>query len=332
MRTARSTTFRKIENVIKTVRQKRTPGAKKAHKQTGATVQQQLTLHQRMSDALCYIQASLDQAIDPEQVAARACFSLSHFHRIFKGMVGETLGEHIRRLRLERAAVQLAYGDAQVTGIAFDAGYETLESFSRAFRKMFGQAPSKFRKTNQRFLFPETPSGIHYSPGTQLSIEDPVRNEKPLKLGTTDFGPQRVAYIRHTGPYFECTAAWERLCAWAQGNNVLREDTLFLGICYDDPTITPENKIRYDACITIPKGIGPENDVTIKELPACEYLTATHYGPYEKMEETYTQMMWQWLPASGRDVPDQPSLEIYRNTLEQVSAEELVTDIYVPLA
>lgn len=294
-------------------------------------MKQELTLHQRMGNALCYIQASLDQAIDPEQVAARACFSLSHFHRLFKGMVGETLGEHIRRLRLERAAVQLAYGETQVTIIAFDAGYETLESFSRAFRKMFGKTPSEFRRKKQQIHFPKTPSSIHYSPGTPLPLNNRKNGKPLLELRTTEFGPARIAYIRHTGPYIECMATWERLCEWAQTKDILRQDTLFLGICYDDPTITPAGKIRYEACITVPDSVSPEGEVTVRTLPVCEYLVATHYGPYETMEETYTQMMWQWLPTSGRDMPDQPSLEIYRKTLEQVSAEELVTDIYVPL-
>ena len=61
----------------------------------------------RMLRVLVHIQEHLDDALALEHLASVACFSPYHFHRIFKGMVGETLQEHIRRLRLERAASQL---------------------------------------------------------------------------------------------------------------------------------------------------------------------------------------------------------------------------------
>ncbi len=292
---------------------------------------QDKTLHQRMSDALWYIQTSLDRAIDPKAVAERACFSLSHFHRIFKGMMRETLGEHIRRLRLERAAVQLAYGKEQVTSIAFNAGYETLESFSRAFKKMFNMPPSTFREGKQRLRFPDTPSNIHYQPGVLPDLNSLPRNHEELDLKIKKFGPIRIAFIRNVGPYKECATAWEKLCTWAQVKNILHEDTLFLGICYDDPTITPANKIRYEASIIISEEISPEGEITIKEIPCAEYAVSTHYGSYEGLEETYTNIMGHWLPGSGRDVSDQPCIEIYKNSPEQVAPEDLVTDIYIPL-
>jgi len=62
-------------------------------------------------------------------------------HRIFRGVVGETVAEHIRRLRLERAAQRLKSGERPVTEIAFEAGYEAHEAFTRAFRARFGASP-----------------------------------------------------------------------------------------------------------------------------------------------------------------------------------------------
>jgi AraC family transcriptional regulator len=62
-----------------------------------------------------------------------AALSASHFQRVFRGLVGETPLELHRRLRLERAAERLSRTRAGVTAIAFDAGYDTLEAFPRAF-------------------------------------------------------------------------------------------------------------------------------------------------------------------------------------------------------
>lgn len=75
-----------------------------------------------------------DDALDLDALAKEAALSSYHFHRIFRGMLGETpLGMH-RRLRLERAAARLLDTDEPVTTIAFEAGYETHESFTRPWR------------------------------------------------------------------------------------------------------------------------------------------------------------------------------------------------------
>ena len=84
--------------------------------------------------------------------AAVAHFSPYHFHRIFRGMVGESVKEHVRRLlRLERSAQRLRDSNDAILEIALDAGYESHESFTRAFRAMFGESPSEFRD-NRREL------------------------------------------------------------------------------------------------------------------------------------------------------------------------------------
>src|SRR5262249_2123895 len=80
------------------------------------------------------ITSDLGAALDLETVAASANLSPFHFHRVFRGMVGETALELTRRLRMERAAWSLVHTERAVTQIAFDAGYETHEAFTRAFR------------------------------------------------------------------------------------------------------------------------------------------------------------------------------------------------------
>jgi AraC family transcriptional regulator len=94
-----------------------------------------------VSTAVNRIAGALDEALDLGALAAEARLSPLHFHRIFRGLVGET----VLRLRLERAATSLVRSEASVTTIAFDAGYETHESFTRAFRDAFGRPPSEFR-------------------------------------------------------------------------------------------------------------------------------------------------------------------------------------------
>lgn len=291
----------------------------------------ELTLHQRMQNALQYIQNSLDEALDPEKIAEQAHFSLSHFHRIFKGMIGETLGEHVRRLRLERSAQLLIYGDRPITTIAFDAGYETLESYSRAFKKMFRASPSRFREDQREIKFPDAPSGIHYNPGAKPGIPE-ARHNHGLEIRFVTIEPIRVAFVRHIGPYQEATIAWKKLCDWAIPKGLFNEKTMFLGISYDDPSITPGDKIRFDACISVSDGIQPEGEVAVKTIAGGEYAVVTHRGPYPNLEETYIRIFSQWYPSSQRTLRNQPCMEHYVTNPEVTVPEDLITDIYVPLA
>src|SRR4029453_17849464 len=84
--------------------------------------------------AIEHIAQHLDDALELEALARIACLSSFHFHRVFRGMVGETPLELTRRLRLERAAWRLKDKQQAITEIAFAAGYETHEAFTPEFR------------------------------------------------------------------------------------------------------------------------------------------------------------------------------------------------------
>jgi AraC family transcriptional regulator len=75
-----------------------------------------------------------------------ACFSVSHFHRIFTAQIGENIASYVRRVRLERAGRKLRMGAVDITEIAFAAGYDTHAAFGKSFKQYFGLSPSEFRK------------------------------------------------------------------------------------------------------------------------------------------------------------------------------------------
>src|SRR5689334_23894861 len=109
-----------------------------------------------------HVAQHLDEALALDALAARACLSPFHFHRVFRGMVGETPTELGRRLRLERAAWRLLHTDQPVTVLAFDAGYETHEAFSRAFRTSYAESPSTFRRRRHARIQLAAPCGVHF--------------------------------------------------------------------------------------------------------------------------------------------------------------------------
>ncbi len=285
---------------------------------------------ERMLKVLVHIQQHLDEALSIEDLAAVAHFSPFHFHRIFQGMVGESVMAHVRRLRLERAAARLMHSDQPITRIAFEAGYEAHEAFTRAFHTMFGESPTRFREQYQPMPGPEAPSGVHYSPAGGPS-DFTASGGSIMEASIKKLDEMKVVFVRHVGPYHEVGPTWEKLCKWAGKKWLIGWKPMMLGVCHDDPAVTPADKLRYDACLVIKKDVKPEGEVGIQTIAGGDYAVAIHHGPYEKLGETYAALCGQWIPAQGREIAAAPSFEIYKNNPQTTKPEKLITEVHVPL-
>jgi AraC family transcriptional regulator len=286
------------------------------------------TYRDRIQRVLLHIEAHQDEPLSLEELARVANFSPFHFHRIFSGMVGETVKEYVRRLRLERAAWQLRGSRQPVLRIALDAGFETHESFTRAFQAMFKLSPSQYRKNRHAVASPD-PAIARGPDGWPLIA---AGERKRMEVQVRKLQPTRVAFLRHVGPYAEVCGVWERLCSWAGRKGLLGPSSVIVGLSYDDPEITAPDKLRYDAAIVVGPEVQGEGEIWVQEIPGGEYAVTMHRGPYETMYETYRAVFGQWLPASGREPGAAPSLEFYRNSPESTKPEELLTELWIPLA
>lgn len=98
-----------------------------------------------MQKAIDYIEDHLTETIDYDDVAAQSYSSSYHFQRVFSILCGFTVGEYIRNRRLTLAGAELAMGDAKVIDVALKYGYESPDSFAKAFQKFHGILPSQAR-------------------------------------------------------------------------------------------------------------------------------------------------------------------------------------------
>jgi AraC family transcriptional regulator len=222
----------------------------------------------------------------------------------------------VRRLRLERAARQLQRTESTVLEIALEAGYETHESFTRAFAETFGMPPSEFRKNREASLEARLPAGV---PSRASGFR--VRRLEAM----------RVAFIRHVGPYNEVGKAWSKLYPWAGRQGLLGPETRVAGISHDDPDITPPDKLRYDAALIVNRPVARAGEIGVIEIPAAEYATAIHTGPYNCLSDSYAELAGKWLPGAGRELRSAPAIEFYLDSPQTVPAEELRTEICLPL-
>ena len=249
-------------------------------------------------------------------------------------MVGESVAGHVRRLRLERAAHRLRFTSKSIIDIALEAGYETHESFARAFRASFDESPSEFRAGHLAAVHAAAATGIHYSDSSALKdFQQVARRDPPLAVRKHHLPAVRVAFLRHVGPFDAVSDTWGNLMTWAGRAGLFSSMAGMLGVVHDDPDITEPAKLRYDAAIILRHAqFTPEGDIGIQQIGPGEYAVAKHRGPYEALSQTYARMCGEWLPDSGCELSSAPALEFYRNSPMDTAPEELLTDIYLPLA
>ncbi len=267
---------------------------------------------ERIHRVVDHIQGHLDDEIRPDELADLAGFSLHHFHRVFRGITDESVMGYVRRLRLERAAQRLKYGEASVAEVALTSGYNSHEAFTRAFAANFGKSPSLYREEVARALM-DMPVVLR---------REPARS---------------VIALRHVGAYEDCFSTWDELTRWAMARRIVRRRTPDIGLCYDDPDVTEDCRIRYDVCVEIPD----QGPASVGQLPAgmfertipggC-YAVATHHGPYETINDTYVALIGKWLPRRGVELHNEPVVERYLQGPDVVPAAELVTEIWVRIA
>lgn len=267
------------------------------------------TYEERILRTQSYLNERLDEELRLEDLARIACLSPFHFHRVFRGMTGETVGAFVRRLRMQRAASQLKTSGKPVTDIAFQAGYDSLEGFSRAFHGHYGSAPSTWRESQG-----------------QRVPDSALREVHVVRRPATE-----AVFVRHVGPYETIGPVFGRLFEWAGRQGLLAGPVEAVGMPYDDPDVTPPERIRCDAALLVTKRVQVSGEVMSVTLPEREYAVVRHTGPYERLSDAYAWLCGVWLPRSGRETASAPPLEFYRNHPPQTPPEQLVTDIHLPL-
>lgn len=278
--------------------------------------------YERINKVILYINNHLDENLDVGNLSAIGNYSLYHFHRIMRAHLGESLGAYIVRIRLETAVSLLRLTDIPVGDVAFKVGYENPSSFNKAFKKRFGISPNEYRQNYDSL------SQLEY---LKLEIRA-MENLKSLHPKIKELKTKKVIYNQKRGSYNESAGkAWGKVCDFAQKNHLFGFKNEFIGISHDDPDVTEESKLRYDACIVVSKDIKPEGEIGVQEIEGGKYAVFTHKGPYEDFGNSYGYIYGKWIPDNGIELRDTPCFEKYLNSPDKTKPEKLLTEIYVPI-
>lgn len=262
----------------------------------------------RIARALAYVQEHLADDACLDGAASAACFSKYHFHRIFGAAMGESFGDCLRRLRLERAAGFLEQRpDMSVTEIAMASGFASPSVLSRDFALRFGAPPSRWRRERQA----AAPAGAAEEP--RLWDRGEARVQDP-ELSIRSMPALRFASCLHIGPYGPgIREAWARLHRWAGPRGIIGPETVSVGVSWDNPEICAPDRCRYSACLPLPEGIEASDDIVVVAFPARSYLCLHFLGPEADFSAAYAGLYRRYLPESGFEPEDDPAIEFYRS-------------------
>lgn len=277
--------------------------------------------------------AGLDGQVSARDLANEACFSTFHFHRMFCAMTGETAGEMARRLRLERAAHMLNNTQTPVTEIAFEAGFETLEAFSRAFKATFGSSPTLYRRLKDHDGRALAPNTVHWSlQGAPYSFVPIEYKGDNMELAIKNINEIRLACVRHIGPYNQIGEAFGKLYEINGKQPFAKPEGPWIAIYLDNPDAVPPDQLRSEAGVQVaPDAVLPEG-VTEVVIPAGKFATAIHRGSYSGLGEAWGAFCGKLIPEAGLEFRDGLCFELYLTDCSQVPESELLTELYEPVA
>ncbi|AOO80683.1 AraC family transcriptional regulator [Bosea vaviloviae] len=248
-----------------------------------------------------------------DDLARLAHFSPFHFHRVYAGVVGETVTATLRRVRLALATRLLTSSDDSVTQVALTIGYDSPQAFTRAFHQFTGQSPRAFRQQMRRAIL--TVDGAF--------VDD---DEATPTVKIVERPAQRLHALRHVGSFATIPHTHRQLRLRA-GTRAISEKW---GASFGNPRYA--DRFSYYAAIASPDPWPEGSEVETLELPGGRYVVLRLVGPYTRINAAAQAIYRRWMPDSGYEPDDRPTLEHYLDTSSRgIAPAALRTDLFIPI-
>lgn len=287
----------------------------------------EVTYRKRMVRVLEHIARHPDDDLALDALADVAAFSKFHFHRQFRAYFGLSLHRYVRLSRVRQAALSLGLrADMSVTEIALSAGFQSPDTFARAFREEFGCTPSAFRKAPDWSAWHAAIEPHDNARKLTTMVEYRLEDVSIVELDEIP-----ILTMRHDGPVEAIQSTVARFIAWRKSARLSPERsrtfTLYHGDPYCDGIPT-----RIDLACSAPASMPSDEAVEEGVIPAGRYARLLVRGPHDDLEHPANWLYLEWLPRSGEEPRDFPLLCERSKIGVQYAPHEMVTELLLPLA
>lgn len=270
-----------------------------------------------------YIEAHLEVEIELSAVAQAAGISQWHFQRIFKGLTNETLKSYIRARRFAYALEKLIATNERILDIALGAGFETQESFTRAFKQTFNMTPNAYRKLGKNKLFLKK---IRVDVSYLEHINQNISHEPEF------YRQHQLSLVGLRTLFFSVDSEKNNIAEqlpplWNNFLNRLHEiNHRVAGPCYGVVQSTGFNsdQLEYFAAVEVASIDPVPEGMQLITIPAAGYAKFTHRGASNQLNNTVNYIYSNWLLRSRTRHTYGPDLEIYGPDYHPTSSQSMI--------
>ncbi|KFF57804.1 AraC family transcriptional regulator [Bacillus subtilis] len=288
-----------------------------------------MDLLKSMNRALQYIEENLTHDIDFKEAAKLAFCSEYHFKRMFSFLAGISLSEYIRRRRLTLAAFELKDSHAKVIDIAIKYGYNSPDSFTRAFQNLHGVNPSKVRLNGHSLkAYPKMTFQLSIKGGSEMNYR--IEEKEAFRIVEIT---KRVPII-FKGIHPEIAAMWESLDEEAISELKAISNVAPLGLISASTNFSEgraEEKGELDHYIGAATTKQCPNHLSQLEVPASTWAVFEAIGSFpDTLQEVWGRIYSEWFPSSNYEQIEGP--EILWNEHKDVTSPSFKSEIWIPIA
>jgi AraC family transcriptional regulator len=280
----------------------------------------------RMLAVLDHIEAHLDGELSVEELGAIAAFSKFHFHRQFQAVFGIGVNRYVQLSRLKRASYQLAFRNLSVIDAALSNGYESPESFARAFRRQFSQSPSAFRAQpdwSSWAMSPQPLTSLRQRHMDITSFED---------VDIVHFPATKIALLEHRGSPLAIGDSIRRFIAWRKQHRLHPSVSATFNLLYEDPEAVPAEQFRFALAAATDLTVEDnEQGVTSSEIPSGRCARVRVLGSDAVLAESVRRLYSQWLPVSGEEPRDFPLFVQRLKFYPDVPEHQAISEVFLPI-
>lgn len=281
-----------------------------------------------MNDAMRYIEDNLTNEIDFNVVARIAYCSEYHFKRMFSFLAGITLSEYIRRRRLSLAAFELTDSNIKVIDVAIKYGYNSPDSFTRAFQNLHGITPSEARRNGQHLkAYPIMTFQLSIRGGNEMNYR--IEQKEAFNI----VGIMKRVPIIFEGENPEIIEMWksltmEKIDQLKKLSNVEPKGMIQVSTNFSEGRM--EEKGELDQYIGVATTQECPEDFAKLEVPALTWAVFESTGPFPNtLQETWGRIYSEWLPTSNYQVIEGP--EMLSIKTKELTSPSVKSEIWIPI-
>lgn len=292
----------------------------------------------RINKVLTFIDENLDTDLSLQTISSIAYYSPFHLHRLFKAITNETLNAYIIRKRIERTAMMLIHNkECSIAEIADKYGFNNDSTFSRTFRKIYGQSPSEFRKSNLDNF--SKISKVNSNKGKENFITEEylcnINNLKNwikmnAKIEITEMPKMNLAYVTQIGVN-GIDNAFQRIVKWATPKGLLEKTgTNVCRVFYDSFKVTDADKVRMSIGILTNQELTVDGEVGLTTIENGKNIVGHFVIEPSEFEKSWDSL-FIWMNENGYKKADRNPFEIYHNNFNEHPEKKCIVDLHIPI-